>query len=264
MRKYFIYNGETEVGPFDFEQLKSLQIKSDTPIWYEGLENWTTVDKIDELKTIIVSTPPKFENTKQNFSNPPKFSNYEKPTKKNNVLRNVLIGLGILLISVLVISAINSEPSEAELELMDIKADSIIQKSERERINSEKTIKNRNYRNNWQDFLTVTTNKYSYYEIGGIENLQIIVTNKTEYKIDEFKVNVCYVIDNGDCYKNEQITIYNIPAKSQKSEPAPNSNRGKRVDLFVEEIYSDELNFGYAPGNWSKNSDDPFFTKEKR
>ena len=29
-------------------------------------------------------------------------------------------------------------------------------------------------------------------------------------------------------------------------------------------IYSDKMNFGYAPGNWANNSDDPYFTKVKQ
>ena len=63
MRKYFIHNGETENGPFDIEQLKSMQIKSETPIWYEGLQNWTIAGNVEELNSIFMSasTPPKFE-----------------------------------------------------------------------------------------------------------------------------------------------------------------------------------------------------------
>ena len=274
MRKYFIYNGETENGPFDIEQLKAMQIKVETPIWYEGLQNWTIAGNVEELNSIFISasTPPKFENFSQQNSNinPPKFNQqYQKATepKKKNVLGNILFGIGVVG-AIFIVGAIAigflSKPSEAEEKLMDIKADSIFKEDERARINAEITEKNRNYRNNWQDYISVSTNDYSYYEIGGIENLEIIATNKTEYKIDEITVNVCYEIDNGSCYKTEEITIYNIPAKSQKSENAPNSNRGKNVTLNITGIYSDKMNFGYAPGNWANNSDDPYFTNEKK
>ena len=75
MRKYFIHNGQSEIGPFDFEQLKTLQLKNETPIWYEGLQNWTTANNIEELKSILNSnvSPPKFENFTQQNSNPPIF-----------------------------------------------------------------------------------------------------------------------------------------------------------------------------------------------
>jgi hypothetical protein len=85
MRKYFIHNGETENGPFNIEQLKLIQIKSETPIWYEGLHNWTVAGNVEELKSILISTstPPKFEKfTQQNSNvNPPSFI---KPNFENN------------------------------------------------------------------------------------------------------------------------------------------------------------------------------------
>ena len=277
MRKYFIHNGETENGPFDIEQLKLMQIKSETPIWYEGIQNWTIASNVEELKAIIISTstPPKFENFSQQNTNinPPKFNQtqqqkiIEKEPKKKNIIGNVLFGIGVIgaifIVGAIAISFF-SQPNEAEEQLMNIQSDSIIKEDERARINAQNTEKNKNYRNNWQDYISVSTNQFSYYEIGGIENLQIIATNKTEYKIDEITINVCYEIDNGSCYKTEEVTIYNIPAKSQKSENAPNSNRGKNVSLNIVGIYSDKMNFGYAPGNWANNSDDPYFTKEKQ
>lgn len=276
MRKYFIHNGETENGPFDIEQLKSMQIKNETPIWYEGLQNWTIAGNVEELKTIIIytSTPPKFENFSQQNTNinPSKFNQTQRKEiatepKKKNILGNVLFGIGvigaILIVGVFAIGFL-TKPSEAEEKLEEIKADSIYKEDEKTKINSQITEKNKNYRNNWQDYISVSTNEYSYYEIGGIENLEIIATNKTEYKIDEITVNICYVIDNGNCFENKEITIYNILPKSQKSEPAPNSKRGKNVELNISEIYSDKMNFAYAPGNWANNSDDPYFTNEKK
>lgn len=61
MKTYYIHNGTEQLGPFDLEQLKSQQITKDTPVWYEGLENWTTVEKIEELRELLKpSTPPPF------------------------------------------------------------------------------------------------------------------------------------------------------------------------------------------------------------
>ncbi|MBP6754951.1 MAG: DUF4339 domain-containing protein [Bacteroidia bacterium] len=271
MREYFIHDGEAENGPFDIEQLKSMQINSETPIWHKGLQNWSKAVNVEELKSIIISTstPPKFSNFAQQNTNvnPPSFNktSINNSTNKKNILGNIFFLLVIFciifVVGTLAISYF-SLPSEAEEKLMNIKSDSINKEDERARINAQNTEKNKNYRNNWNNYISVSTNQYSYYEIGGIENLQIIVTNKTEYKIDEITVNVCYEIDNGNCYKTEEITIYNIPPKSQKSESAPNSGRGKNVTLNIIGIYSDKMNFGYVPGNWANNSDDPYFTKK--
>ena len=276
MRKYFTYNGETEVGPYDLEQLKAIQIKSETPIWYEGLQDWTIAENVDELKTIIVLNllPPKFENfSKQKTSitpptfNKPENNNYtEKEPKKKNVTGKILLGIGVVaaifVVGALLISFL-TEPSEAEQELINIQDENNFVQDEKTSINIQNTEKNKNYRNNWSDYISVSTNQYDYFDVGGIENLQIIATNKSEYKIDEITVNICYEIDNGTCHKIEELTIYNISANSQKSENAPNSSRGKNVTLNIMEIYSDKMNFAYAAGNWANNSEDPYFTKEK-
>ncbi|GAA4045489.1 DUF4339 domain-containing protein [Flavobacterium chungnamense] len=274
MKKYFIHNGETENGPFNIEELATMQIKGDTPIWYEGLSNWTTASNVEELKSIIASNalPPKFDNfANQNTSiHPPNFnktnteSQVVDESKKSKTIRNVVIGLSVLLLAIIAFSFMTSQPSSAEIELSTIKSDSIIKEDKRASINAAITEKNKKYRNNWSDYISVATNDFTYYNIGGIENLQIIATNKTEYKIDEINVTVCYEIDSGECYKTEEITIYNIPPNSQKSENAPNSSRGKNVLVNIVGIYCDKMNFGYAPGNWANNSDDPYFTNVKQ
>jgi hypothetical protein len=274
MKKYFIHNGELENGPFNIEELTTMQIKGDTPIWYEGLPNWTTASNVEELKSIIASNalPPKFDNfAHQNTSmHPPSFNktNTESKvvdnSKKSKTIRNVVIGLSALILAIIAFSFMTSQPSTAEIELSNIKSDSIIKEDKRASINAAITDKNKKYRNNWSDYISVAPNDFTYYNIGGIENLQIIATNKTEYKIDEINVTICYEMDNGECFKTEEITIYNIPPKSQKSENAPNSGRGKNVSLNIMEIYSDKMNFGYAPGSWANNSDDPYFTKVKQ
>ena len=276
MRKYFIHNGETENGPFDIEQLKSMQIKSETPIWYEGLQNWTIAGNVEDLKSIIISTstPPKFENFAQQNSNvhPPSFrkTNFEPnqnfEPKKSKTLRNVLIGVGVLAVLFIGISIAsnNSEPTyneNGEFIGVDSAATSVVDE-ERNRINEELTIKNRNYRNNIEQYVGANTNRYSYSELGGISNLDIIVTNNTEYLLDEVNVNVDYIKDNGGIYKSEIVTIYNIPAKQDKSVSAPESDRGTSVEAKIQTISSKKLHMCYdntfAP---KAGKIDPYFCK---
>lgn len=276
MRKYFIHNGETENGPFDIEQLKSMQIKNETPIWYEGLQNWTVAGNIEELKAIIISTstPPKFENFAQQNSNvhPPSFrkttfeTNQNFEPKKNNTLRNVLIGVGVLALLFIGISiaSSNSEPTyneNGEFIGVDSSATSVVDE-ERNRINEELTIKNRNYRNNIEQYVGANTNRYSYNELGGISNLDIIVTNNTEYLLDEVNVNVDYIKDNGGIYKSEIVTIYNIPAKQDKSVSAPESDRGTSVEAKIQTISSKKLHMCYDNTFAPKAGEiDPYFCK---
>lgn len=66
MKKYFLHNGIEQQGPFDIEDLKTKNINNDTPIWYEGLDNWTTADKIEDLKEQLkTTTPPPFNEPKK-------------------------------------------------------------------------------------------------------------------------------------------------------------------------------------------------------
>lgn len=60
MKKYFLNDGNTQQGPFTLEELQSKNITPATPIWYDGLAEWTTAGQLEELKDIIVHTPPPF------------------------------------------------------------------------------------------------------------------------------------------------------------------------------------------------------------
>lgn len=276
MKKYFIHNGQNEIGPFDFEQLKIMQIKNETPIWFEGLQNWTTANNVEELKTLIssASLPPKFENfTQQNsnihlpiFSRPIYDNNQYNAPKKSKTLRNVLIGVGVvafLFIGLIVFSMSKSDENyDQNGEFIESDSAASAAENENDRINAALTEKNRNYRNNIEQYVVANTNKYSYNEFGGISNLDIIVTNNTEYLLDEVTVAVDYIKDNGGIYKTEIVTVYNIPAKQDKSTSAPESDRGTSVNAAIQTISSKKLHICYdntfAP---KAGTVDPYFCK---
>lgn len=274
MKKYFIHNGQSEIGPFDFEQLKTMQLKNETPVWFEGLQNWTTANNIDELKTIISCTtlPPKFENFIQQNSNinPPLFSkpiyenNQNNIPKKNKTLRNVLIGigfLGVIIIGLMFFAMAKSDENyKQNHEYSSVDTTAIALDTENTTINNELTEKNRTYRNNIEEYVVSNTNQYSYDELGGISNLDIIVTNNTEYSLDEVNVAVDYVKDNGGIYKTEIVTIYNIPAKQDKSASAPESNRGTSIITKIQSITSKKLHMCYDNTFAPKAGEiDPYF-----
>lgn len=60
MKKYFLSDGTAQQGPFTLEELQAKAITASTPIWYDGLTDWTTAGQLEELKDIIVHTPPPF------------------------------------------------------------------------------------------------------------------------------------------------------------------------------------------------------------
>ncbi len=58
MKKYYLHDGKENIGPFDLDELKSKGIKKDTIVWCEGMQDWTSAGVIDELKNIVLVTPP--------------------------------------------------------------------------------------------------------------------------------------------------------------------------------------------------------------
>jgi hypothetical protein len=180
---------------------------------------------------------------------------------KNNTLLKALIFLVIILIFVVGYAYVDSHSMDDAT--VNYKLDSLSIQHEKDTQNALITERNRQIRNNWENYIEATTNRYTYYEIGGVENLQVIITNNSDFKLDEVIVDVCYVIDDGSCYDTRQVKIYNVPAKSQKYIDAPNSNRGKNIELSITNIYSDSLNFNYSLYHAENGDDnDPYFTKK--
>ena len=60
MKQYYIYDGQIKKGPFNLEQLKSQSLSRETPVWYEGLENWAMAGNLEELKELFIrkNVPP--------------------------------------------------------------------------------------------------------------------------------------------------------------------------------------------------------------
>jgi len=105
MKKFYLHNGTDQQGPFDIEDLKAKNITKETSIWFEGLPEWTTADKIDELKELFLQkTPPPFgasTTTPPPIQKPPtqKTVSVSQPTKSKTG-RNILIA-AILLVVIL-------------------------------------------------------------------------------------------------------------------------------------------------------------------
>ena len=110
MKKYYLHNGTDQQGPFDIEDLKAKNITKETSIWHEGLSEWTTAEKIDDLKDLFkISTPPPFgtkTTTPPPIQKPPiqQTTSVPQPTKKKSkVGRNILI---VIILLVLVIGGL--------------------------------------------------------------------------------------------------------------------------------------------------------------
>ena len=81
MIHYFLKDGITEIGPLTIEQLKCRSVNKNTPVWFAGLEEWTTVENVYELKELF--------NPQSTKTNSGLFARiwsklFKKPTDKKN------------------------------------------------------------------------------------------------------------------------------------------------------------------------------------
>jgi len=131
--------------------------------------------------------------------------------------------------------------------------------------NDRLTLKNIEYRNNWDKYIKVQDDEnYVKIALGGIKNLQVTVNNDSEYSLDEVVINVNYILANGEIYETQNLIIYNIPANSFKIEPAAASKtnpqvncvRGAKVMLEIISVSAPKFKFCYPYNNG--NPKDPF------
>jgi hypothetical protein len=268
MRAYFIQDGQQEIGPLRLEDLKGKSVSATTPIWYEGLSEWTTAIKVEEVKTFLQLSvqPPTFNKppiTPPPFSHP---TSSLSSKKKSNLGRNTVIGLGV--VAFLFMGLLLVGYAFADDESTDSVFIEEVEEAAPDVALEELTIKNRNYRNNYEKYITVNTNQYTVDQLlGGISNLDVIVSNTTEYTIDEVIVTIDYLQKNGAIFKSEEVIIYNIPPNQDKSISAPDSNRGTSVQTRLDAITSKKMHFCFYATNGigtytePENPKDPYFCK---
>jgi GYF domain 2 len=105
MKKYYLHDGKEQKGPFDIDELTDKNISRETSIWFEGLEEWKTAEKIDELKSMFSSAPPLYK--AKIFEPPPihkieRFvnNNDQQPIKSKNKIGKYIL---ILLLAIIII-----------------------------------------------------------------------------------------------------------------------------------------------------------------
>jgi len=89
MKKYFYSNGEEKQGPFSFEEIKKENIKKETLVWFEGLEDWKPAEEIEEFEEIFQLIPPPLHSneieTTYNKITEEKISDIDKPNNEEDI-----------------------------------------------------------------------------------------------------------------------------------------------------------------------------------
>lgn len=215
VKKYYLHNVQENIGPFTKEELRKQKINKDTLVWSEDWNEWKKAGEIDELKIILLSIP-----------SPPKH-NLKSPqiaSKKFNFIKYLVIAISLLAFLTIagkIILEYNSNPDNPDLESNTLKMQT---------------------RNNIMNLIQITTNHYTVDPFGGISNLDVIVSNNTDYNIDQITVAIDYIKENHSIYKTEYLTFNNIPANKNKSLSAPDSDRGLSVKLTKQTITASDIN----------------------
>ena len=50
---YYYAKNEEKIGPLTLDELKKVDIKDDTLVWYEGLDDWIKAEELKELKSLF-------------------------------------------------------------------------------------------------------------------------------------------------------------------------------------------------------------------
>ena len=114
MSKYFFTDGEEKYGPFSKEELHNKNLSRDTKLWCYGMEKWTELSKLPDLKDLLSSIPPELkskpskEDKKQNVELQSK-SNPEKETKTTPppLEKKKISNIGKWLVAVVVITLVS-------------------------------------------------------------------------------------------------------------------------------------------------------------
>ncbi len=95
-KQYYIASGKDHLGPFSLSELKEKELNPDTLIWYEGLEQWSRIGEIEDLKPeipvmpYVPPTPLQMRGTEQILRRRINIKLLEKSAKKAGVFFIIL------------------------------------------------------------------------------------------------------------------------------------------------------------------------------
>lgn len=117
------------------------------------------------------------------------------------------------------------------------------------------------YRNNWPNYISVSTDATMHPEVEGIKNLSLTIHNRTDKLLDNLQVKLDYITSNGKTYKSEMVALNNIEPNSAKTVTTPDSDKGICVKMEIVSIHASAFDFCYTRGMKTGNSTDPYFCK---
>jgi hypothetical protein len=267
MSTYYLHDGRNELGPFTLEELKKQVLTRNTPLRQKDTNNWLPAEKLTELKPLLV--PKKIRRPKDIV---PVVTErvIDLHQRKPVILYGtalcaaLLAGLSFYTVgrssaSVVVPQAVGATklvavplPTKvvAATELSIAAAPKVIKPSAEDEAKATRL--------RWRKLISAANSNYGIGFLGGIKDLNVIITNRTAYPIDQAVAKVTYIKANGEVWKTKLITLYSIPPHESKEQPVPDVGRGKKAKVSIQKVVSKKMKFSYTEGQPIKNTEDPY------
>ncbi len=89
--------------------------------------------------------------------------------------------------------------------------------------------------------VSVASNDYKRVALGGIRNLELTVTNRSKYALDEVAVELQYLKPNDQLLKTQVVQFKSVAANESETLRIPDTNRGVKVQFKIIRIGSSQL-----------------------
>ncbi len=261
MSTYYLHDGRNELGPFTLDILKQQKLTRSTPVRQKDTDKWTPAEGVDGLKEIVA--PRKIKRPKDVLPvMMERASDFKRERPKTAYAVMLSLGLlgGFSLYSLgknagkaapnTGVAAAPVVPSASTAIVIPVKTNST---TEAPKDDKEKTA-----RQHWNRLFSVANSSYGIGFLGGIKDLKVVVTNRSDYPLDEAVAKVTYIKANGEVWKTKLITVNGVPAHDSKEQSVPDVGRSKKVAVSLQKLISKKLKFTYTAGKKVANLDDPY------
>jgi hypothetical protein len=101
-------------------------------------------------------------------------------------------------------------------------------------------------RKNIRQLISARNNKYKTGVLGGISDLSITVSNKSDFEIDQVEVEIEYLGPEKKVVKKQMLVFNNVPAGKDVTLDAPKTSRGVSVNYSIKTIQSKSLGIAHS------------------
>jgi len=279
IKELFYSNGSEIFGPISYENFCENKYYKSTMVWFEGIAGWINICDVAELKHLVGTMPtPNLDSIQPQTSShltPPLSKKILSKTnlKETNNIAWFLAGgvLVVLLVGWFIwgkndriekVTEVISEKDTLANSVLVNSTDSVVDIDTAALINNATTeAEKKTHRMNWDKFVTLKANKFRKIEFGGIDNLKLMITNTSPYKIDFVKVYVEYLKANNDTALTAILEFHDVKPNETKELFAPDCKRGVSLRSSILNIKSYGMNFCWDKKIANRKGEDPFKCK---